>query len=133
LIKEKNYDTAFELVLAERNLNLISWLVSAVTPPAKGLLSQTVIISVIQQLTCSPVLDISQLDWIYHCLTELDPKDHFISKYINEVLEPLQYKIKLALESTHPSHKEEYGLLNLISMCIKHFNRSTDLLVFAEI
>jgi len=114
MITSKNYDGAFSVVLAERDLALISWLVSIIEPGGKMNLSQTVIISVIQQLTCSASLDIIKIDWLQYCVTELEPKDPIIGPYVDDVLLNLSTKIKLLLEMPDPSQKEVNRQLHIL-------------------
>jgi len=79
----------------------MSWLISNVDPtqlfnrnPLP--ISQNVLISVIQQLSCSLKLHdtLRKLDWLQHCLVELDPHDSFISSYVVPVLTELQRNLE---------------------------------------
>jgi hypothetical protein len=124
-IKDKDYDSAFSTVLSELDLSLISWLVSTVEPFGQTNLSQSVIISIIQQLTCSPTLDLTKLEWLHYCLTELDPKDAIIAPYVTDVLSQLHIKITTMNETTDPSKKDEGRLVFLITKYLNAF-RSTN-------
>jgi len=100
-LSKNNYEAALTAALSVQNLELMSWLISNVDPTQLFSrhplpISQNVLISVIQQLSCSLKLhDTSRkLDWLQHCLVELDPRDSFISSYVVPVLTDLQHNLE---------------------------------------
>jgi len=126
LIGANNYEAAFTAALSVQNLELMSWLISNVDvdtlfnriPLA---ISQNVLISVIQQLSCSlKANDTSRkLDWLQYCIVELDSQDNSISSYVVPVLTELQQNLQLL--EPELTKKEEKQCVRLLTHSIKKF------------
>jgi len=102
----------------------MSWLISSVDLEQLFArrplpISQNVLISVIQQLSCSLKSHdtLKKLDWLQYCLVELDPHDPNISSYVVPVLTELQRD----LEQLDPEliKKDENQSVKLLSRSIK--------------
>jgi len=124
LLGANNYEAAFTAALSVQNLELMSWLISNVNvdtlfnrvPLA---ISQNVLISVIQQLSCSlKANDTSRkLDWLQYCIVELDSQDNSISSYVVPVLTELQQNLQLL--EPELTKKEENQRVRLLTHSIK--------------
>jgi len=116
MINDRNFEAAFLAVIAERDINLISWLVDILEPESRIKLNQSVIISVIQQLTCCETLEENKLNWILFCLKELNPKDEAIRDYVIDVLHNLKFKINNISKIIDPKiHKEIIQIIEIKS------------------
>eukprot|EP01121_Diplochlamys_sp_Union-15-3_P009079 TRINITY_DN244_c0_g2_i4.p1 TRINITY_DN244_c0_g2~~TRINITY_DN244_c0_g2_i4.p1 ORF type:complete len:148 (+),score=11.57 TRINITY_DN244_c0_g2_i4:95-538(+) len=92
LIKAEQYEKAFTKALEAQDLDQLAWLCSRVdreifsrpTIP----LSQCVLLSIVQQLSCDLVKGTRpKLDWIQDCVLMLDPNDPSISEYYTQTLQ----------------------------------------------
>eukprot|EP01124_Arcella_intermedia_P004016 TRINITY_DN1226_c1_g1_i1.p1 TRINITY_DN1226_c1_g1~~TRINITY_DN1226_c1_g1_i1.p1 ORF type:complete len:667 (-),score=161.07 TRINITY_DN1226_c1_g1_i1:78-1952(-) len=107
-LAQKNYEDAFVLALTQNNLDLLYWLISSVEPHlifSHRVLSKGVIISLVQQIGCNLSTNVQKkLDWLFHCLVELDEQtihDGYYGPYITSILQELISNLSFINDPEH--------------------------------
>jgi hypothetical protein len=111
MVKNEMFEDAFTTVLRANDLEMVRWLCSLVSPQkifGKSPLpiSQVVLISLIQQLSCEMNKATSlKLTWLRECLLALNPNDPTISEHVRPILTSLLETMEeLAPAYSDPSH-----------------------------